>query len=91
MDTVSPEEKGLWRANDQARRAHETEDYARGFGRTIAAEARAEQAAASANNIEFREEVLEALCAEGKARHVAANLTNTELKLRAEARRLGVI
>jgi hypothetical protein len=40
---------------------------------------------------ELQLEVVQALMAEGKARHVAENLTNTEVKLLAEARRLEVI
>lgn len=40
---------------------------------------------------EFYLEVKEALMAEGKAEHVAANLINTEAKMLAQAKRLGVI
>lgn len=40
---------------------------------------------------EFRLEVCEALQAEGKAPHVAANLTNTPAKLLAEGKRLQLI
>lgn len=42
-------------------------------------------------NQEFREEVVEALKDEGKAPHVAMNLTDTETKLLAQAKRLGLI
>jgi hypothetical protein len=42
------------------------------------------------NEVEYREEVIQALVADGKARHVAVNLTNTPAKLKAEAKRLGV-
>lgn len=46
----------------------------------------------SAHNaeVEYREEVIEALMAEGKSRHVAADMTNTPAKLQAQAKRLGV-
>jgi hypothetical protein len=40
---------------------------------------------------ELREEVIEELMAAGKARHVAENLTNTEAKLLAQARLVGII
>ena len=40
---------------------------------------------------ELREEVVEELVATGKARHVAENLCNTEAKLLAQARLVGVI
>jgi hypothetical protein len=43
------------------------------------------------DEIALREEIIEALVDEGKARHVAANLTNTETKMLAEGRRLGII
>jgi hypothetical protein len=40
---------------------------------------------------EFRMEVVAELIEEGKAEAVALNLTNTEVKMLAEARRLGII
>ncbi len=51
----------------------------------------AEAAAQDSADFEFRQEVIAELVAEGKAAHVAANLTNTPAKLMAEARRVGVI
>lgn len=42
-------------------------------------------------DIELREEVIEALMAEGKARHVAENLTNTEAKMIEQGRRVGIL
>lgn len=42
-------------------------------------------------DVEFRDEVVEALMAEGKARHVALSLTDSETKLLAQARRTGVL
>ena len=47
--------------------------------------------AEAAGDAEFRDEVMAELIAEGKAAHVAANLTNTPQKLMAEAKRVGVI
>lgn len=41
--------------------------------------------------VEFRAEVIEELVNRGFARHVAANLTNTEAKLLAQAKEVGVI
>ena len=38
-----------------------------------------------------RVEIMDALMAEGKARHVAANLTSTPAKMTAEGRRLGIL
>lgn len=55
-----------------------------------AAEA-AKLAAQDSAEFDFRQEVIDALLAEGKALHVAANLTNTQVKLMAEARRTGVL
>ncbi len=43
------------------------------------------------NESEFFVEVKEALVAEGKAEHVATNLIDTEAKLLAQAKRLGII
>jgi hypothetical protein len=40
---------------------------------------------------ELREEIIEAIMAEGKSRHVAENFTNTEAKMLAEGKRLGII
>jgi hypothetical protein len=40
---------------------------------------------------DLRLEVIELLVQEGKARHVAADLTNTRQKLHAHARRLGLL
>lgn len=42
-------------------------------------------------DVEFRDEVVEALMLEGKARHVAFSLTDSEAKLLAQARRTGVL
>lgn len=42
-------------------------------------------------DVEFREEVIEALIAEGKSRHVAFSLTDSEPKLLAQGRRTGVL
>ena len=42
-------------------------------------------------DLEFREEVVEALIAEGKSRHVALSLTDSEPKLLAQGRRTGVV
>lgn len=42
-------------------------------------------------DVELREEIIAELMAEGKSRHVAENLTNTEAKMLAEGRRLGII
>lgn len=53
-------------------------------------ELEAEKAKAE-GDFEFRQEVMNELIAEGKAAHVAANLTNTPQKLMAEAKRMGVI
>lgn len=47
--------------------------------------------AAHNDDIEIREEIIEALMEEGKARHVAANLTNTTAKMLAEGKRLGIV
>lgn len=47
--------------------------------------------AAHNDEIALREEIIEELINEGKARHVAANLTNTEAKMVAEGRRLGIL
>lgn len=47
--------------------------------------------AAHNDELQLREDIIEALMEEGKARHVAANLTNTEAKMLAEGRRLGII
>ena len=40
---------------------------------------------------ELREEILEAIMAEGKSRHVTENFINTEAKMLAEGKRLGII
>lgn len=42
-------------------------------------------------NLEFREEVIDAICETGIARHVAANMTATEVNLLSNARKFGVI
>ena len=52
---------------------------------------RNEQLEAHNAEVELREEIIEALMEEGKARHVAANLTNTEAKMLAEGKRLNII
>ena len=52
-------------------------------GELVVREARAD--------LEFREEVVEALIAEGKTRHVAFRLTDSEPKLLAQGRRTGVV
>ena len=48
-------------------------------------------AAAHNDDIELRVEIMDALMAEGKARHVAADLTSTPAKMTAEGRRLGIL
>lgn len=52
---------------------------------------RNEQLEAHNSEVQLREEIIEALMEEGKARHVAANLTNTEAKMLAEGKRLNII
>ena len=47
--------------------------------------------AAHNDDIELRGEIMDALMAEGKARHVAADLTSTPAKMTAEGRRLGIL
>lgn len=59
------------------------EELARRKTNTAIAVARGDQ--------ELLEEIREALEAEGKAPNVAINLTNTEVKMLAEGRRLGII
>ena len=54
-------------------------------------EARKDPAAAHNDDIELRVEIMDALMAEGKERHVAANLTSTPAKMTAEGRRLGIL
>lgn len=48
-------------------------------------------AIAALDTIELRVEIMDALMAEGKARHVAADLTSTPAKMTAEGRRLGIL
>jgi hypothetical protein len=51
----------------------------------------AEENTRNNDDVELREEVIEALVAEGFSRPVAANKTNTLQKMLAEGKRLGVI
>lgn len=81
MDSIIP---GFSRrANDElARDSRAAEEYIR---RQIEAQKRADA------DTEFRMEVIEEMVAAGVARHVAANLTNTEAKMLEQARKYGVI
>ena len=57
----------------------------------MAAKAKASAKITADADAELRLEVVAELIAEGKAPHVAANLTNTKAKLLSEARRVGIL
>ena len=66
-------------------RVHVYEQLTKGTTRPL------KDAAAHNDDIELRVEIMDALMAEGKARHVAADLTSTPAKMTAEGRRLGIL